>query len=144
VSGFILDTNVPSELTKPRSNANVEKWLDDADDEQLFLSAISLGEIFKGLTVLPEGKRRSQLEEWVEVTLRAWFSGRILPVTPGIAERWGKMAGERQLSGEPLSVTDGLIAATAAEHSLTIVTRNVHDFRNLGVPLFNPWDAYRS
>ncbi len=97
MTGFLLDTNVPSELTRPQSNASVEQWLDNADDEQLFLSVVSLGEIFKGITVLPEGKRRRQLQQWVEDTLRPWFDGRILPVTEHIAERWGILAGNVNL-----------------------------------------------
>jgi predicted nucleic acid-binding protein len=141
VSSFLLDTNVPSELTRPKSDVQVEKWLEDADDERLYLSVISLGELFKGLTLLPESKRRSQLEEWVEITLRSWFAGRILPVTEGIAERWGKLAGECQVRGTPLTVADGLIAATALEHGLTVVTRNVRDFAELGVSIVNPWDT---
>ena len=117
----------------------MEKWLDDADDEQLFCSVVSLGEIFKGLTILPESKRRQQLQHWLDETLRPWFEGRILPVSEPIAERWGILAGECQLKGRPLKVADGLIAATALEHGLTLVTRNVKDFSDLNVRVFNPW-----
>ena len=139
MTGFLLDTNVPSELTRPKSDPQVEKWLDDADDEQLFFSVVSLGEIFKGLTILPESKRRQQLQRWVDETLRPWFEGRILTVSEPIAERWGILAGECQLKGRPLKVADGLIAATALEHGLTVVTRNVKDFSDLSVRVFNPW-----
>jgi len=141
MTGFLLDTNVPSELTRPQSDPQVEKWLNDADDEQLYLSVVSLGEIFKGLTILPESKRRKQLQQWIEDTLRPWFNGRILPVTERIAERWGILAGERQLKGRRLTMADGLIAATALEHDLAVVTRNVPDFDDLGVGVFNPWSA---
>jgi toxin FitB len=139
MTGFLLDTNVPSELTRPQSNLHVERWLDEADDEQLFLSVVSLGEIFKGLTILPDGKRRRRLQQWVEATLRPWFEGRILPVTERIAERWGILSGECQMEGRGLSVADGLIAATALEHDLTVVTRNQKDFASVGVAVFNPW-----
>jgi len=141
MTGFLLDTNVPSELTRPQSDPHVEKWLDDADDEQLFFSVVSLGEIFKGLTVLPESKRRQQLQQWVEETLRPWFEGRVLPVSEDIAERWGILVGECQVKGRALKVADGLIAATALEHDLTVVTRNVRDFADLGIPVLNPWSA---
>ncbi len=141
MTGFLLDTNVPSELTRPKSEPQVEKWLDDADDEQLFLSVISLGEIFKGLTILPDSKRRHQLQQWIEETLRPWFNGRILPINESIAERWGILAGECQLEGRPLKVADGLIAATVLEHNLTVVTRNVRDYADLGVSILNPWPA---
>ena len=139
MTGFLLDTNVPSELTKPQSDPNVEKWLDDADDEQLFLSVVSLGEFLKGLTVLPAGKRRDEIQRWLDETLRPWFAGRILPVNEAVGERWGVLAGECQLKGRPLKVADGYIAATALEHDLTVVTRNVRDFAGLGVQIFNPW-----
>jgi predicted nucleic acid-binding protein len=87
VSGFLLDTNVPSELTRPRSDPKVERWLEEAEDEQLFFSVVSLGEILKGVTILPESKRRAALQRWLDNTFRPWFEGRILPVTEPIAER---------------------------------------------------------
>jgi toxin FitB len=139
MTGFLLDTNVPSELTRPKPDPHVEQWLDNADDELLFLSVVSLGEIFKGLTILPESKRRSQLQQWIDDTLRPWFGGRILPVTEAIAERWGVLAGDCHLRGKALKVADGLIAGTALEHDLIVVTRNVKDFADLGVGVFNPW-----
>jgi toxin FitB len=70
-----------------------------------------------------------------------WFAGRVLPVTQSIAERWGILDGQRQAAGRPLGVADGMIAATALEHGLTLVTRNTKDFAGLGVTLFNPWNA---
>lgn len=139
MTGFLLDTNIPSELTRPQSDPRVEKWLDDVDDELLYLSVVSLGEILKGVTILPPSKRRKELEQWIDGVLRPWFDGRILPVTEGIAERWGTLAGECQTKGRGLAVADGLIAATALEHDLTVVTRNVRDFDGLGVGVFNPW-----
>ena len=139
MTGFLVDTNVPSELTRPKPEPQVEKWLEDADDERLYFSVVSLGEIFKGLTIIPDGKRRRELEQWLDETLRRWFEGRMLPVSEPIAERWGILAGECQLKGRPLKVADGLIAATALEHDLTVVTRNVRDFSGLGVTVFDPW-----
>ncbi len=140
MNGFLLDTNVPSELTKPKSDPSVEKRLDDVDDELLFFSVVSLGGIFKGLTILPESKRRWELQHWIDRTLRPWFDGRILPVSEATSERWGILAGERQLKGRPLSVGDGLIAATALEYDLTVFTRNVRHYIDLGVVVFNPWN----
>ncbi len=70
-----------------------------------------------------------------------WFQDRILPVTLMIAERWGVLDGERQLAGRPMNIADGMIAATALEHDLTVVTRNVKDFAGLGVAVFSPWGA---
>jgi predicted nucleic acid-binding protein len=140
MKGFLLDTNIPSEMTRRHPESRVSRWLDDADDDQLYFSVVSLGEILRGVTVLRESKRRSQLQQWLDETLRPWFQGRILPVDEPIAERWGVLAGQRQLIGRPLKVADGFIAATALEHDLTVVTRNVKDFDGLGVGIFNPWE----
>jgi toxin FitB len=139
VKGFLLDTNVPSEMTRPHPQASVVRWLDEANDDELYFSVVSLGEILKGITVLPEGKRRRELQFWLDETLRPWFQGRMLPVTELIGERWGMLSGHCRLAGTTLKVADGLIAATALEHDLTLVTRNVKDFAGLGVTLFNPW-----
>jgi predicted nucleic acid-binding protein len=140
MSGFLLDTNVPSELIRIKPDPNVTRWLRVADDETLYLSVISIGEIAKGLTVHPEEHRRAALRQWLDETLRPWFAGRILPVTEAISERWGVFEGQCQLNGVALSPPDGLIAATAPEHGLTIVTRNVKDFAGLGVDVLNPWE----
>jgi predicted nucleic acid-binding protein len=140
MSGFLLDTNIPSELTRQKSAAPVERWLDEANDEELHFSVISLGEVLKGITVLPASKRRDGLQEWLDVTLRPWFENRILPVTLPIAERWGVLSGECRLQGRQVKVADGLIAATALHHKLTIVTRNVKDSSDLGFGVFNPWE----
>jgi predicted nucleic acid-binding protein len=139
MTGFLLDTNIPSEMTRPDPRASVVQWLNDADDKQLYFSVVSLGEIVKGITVLAAGKRRIVLQQWLNETLRPWFEERILPVTESIAERWGTLAGDCQLRGRPLKMADGLIAATALEHNLTVVTRNARDFEELGVDILNPW-----
>jgi predicted nucleic acid-binding protein len=141
VSGFLLDTNLPSELTRQRPAPRVERWLDEANDEDLYFSVISLGEILKDITVVPESKRRDGSQEWLDGTLRPWFAGRILPVTAPVAERWGILSGEYRLQGKQVKVADGLIVATALHHKLTIVTRNVKDLADLGVAVLNPWDA---
>ena len=141
MTGFLLDTNVPSELTRIKSNRGVEEWLNAADDELLFISVVTLGEMLKGVALLPQGKRREVLRQWLDYTLRPWFSGRILPVTEEVVSRWGVLAAECQLKGKGLSMADGLIAATALEHDLTVVTHNVRDFADLGVPLLDPFSA---
>jgi predicted nucleic acid-binding protein len=106
----------------------------------LFLSAVTIGEIRKGLTVLPASRRRSDLEVWFQSDLLAWFRNRILPVTYAVADRWGVLDGQCQTRGTPLNTADGMIAATAIEHGLTLVTRNVKDFAGLSVHIFNPWE----
>ncbi len=103
------------------------------------MSAVSFGELRRGITLRASGKRRTELELWIETDLSMLLSGRILPLTRSIAERWGALEGQRQLAGRPLNVPDAQIAATALEHGLTLVTRNVKDFAGLGVDLLNPW-----
>ena len=140
MSGFLLDTNIPSEGIRTRPDPRVNAWVRAQDDAALRLSAITIGELRKGLTILPESKRRSQLQDWLENDLIPLFTGRILPVTQAIADRWGVLSGQRQIAGRPLSMADGLIAATALEHGLVLVTRNVRDYRDLAVTIRNPWE----
>jgi len=91
--------------------------------------------------LLPPSKRRRQLEEWLDRDLPAWFDGRVLPVDRSIADRWGVLRAQPQMKGRPLAVVDGLLAATALEHGLTIVSRNVDDFSAIGLFVVNPWEA---
>jgi toxin FitB len=141
VSGFLLDTNIPSELIRSRPDSRVEKWVYAQNEETLFLSVVSVGELRRGFVVLPASKRRTALERWFENDLIPGFQGRILPITRAIAERWGVLDGQCSLRGTPLNLADGMIAATALEHGLTLVTRNVKDFASLDVTLLNPWDG---
>jgi toxin FitB len=139
MSGFLLDTNIPSETLRPVPNAKVAAWLEGQNKEVQFVSVVTIGELRRGITLLAQGARRAQLEEFIKVTVPLWFAGRVLPVTQAIAERWGVLDGRRQAVGQPLSVADGMIAATALEHGLTLVTRNTKDYDGLGVALINPW-----
>ena len=127
-------------MTKPRPAPEVQQWLEDVNDDLLHLSILSIAEIIRGITRLPESKRRIQLQRWLDDILRPWFKDRILPITQPIAERLGRLAGEQDVRGRNLSIADGLIASTALEYGLTLVTRNVKDFNGLHVPLLNPWD----
>lgn len=141
MNGYLLDTNVVSEIRRPQPEARVLAWLDSIDPELFYLSVMTLGEIRTGIDRMPEGKQRRFLNDWFANELRPWLAGRILSVNEAIAERWGALDAQQTRQGRPLNIADGIIAATAAEHGLTVVTRNVDHFRNLGVPLFNPWDA---
>lgn len=140
-SGFLLDTNIPSELMRPRPEPKVKDWVAAQDIDALFLSVVSIGELESGFTTMADAERRARLEAWLERHLKLLFEGRVLPVTQPIAERWGKLDGMRQSIGRPLNTADGLIAATALEHGLTVVTRNVKDFSGLGLTVLNPWDV---
>jgi len=139
VSGFLLDTNCISELTRPRGDPRVLDWLRAADEELLHLSVLTLGEIRKGITALSEAKKRFQIEAWLEKELKIRFAGRILPVDEAVADQWGRLAAKAKQLGRPLAVVDGLLAATALRHNLTVVSRNTADFGNTPVPIFNPW-----
>lgn len=140
MSGFLLDTNIPSELIRARPEPRVASWVYAQEEASLYLSAVSIGELRRGLVILPVSKRRNVLEHWLETDLVPRFRGRILPVTSSVADRWGVLDGECRLRGSPLNTADGMIAATALEHSLTLATRNVKDFAGLGVVVLNPWD----
>jgi predicted nucleic acid-binding protein len=139
VSGFLLDTNCISELVRPRPEPRVLKWFDSVDEGVLYLSVLTLGEIRKGLVTLPHGKRRALLERWLEVDLRARFSGRLLPIDASVAQLWGTLAAQAKRTGMSLPVIDGLLAATALHHNLTIVSRNTSDFLNSQVSVMDPW-----
>ncbi len=139
MSGFLLDTNCVSELVRVRPEPRVLEWLENVDEVLLYLSVLTLGEIRKGLAALPQGKRRTRLEAWLEVELQARFSGRILPIDRAVADRWGLLAA--QATKRKGTVIDGLLAATALHYNLTVVSRNVSDFANVQVPVLNPWEA---
>ena len=141
MTGYLVDTNVPSELTRETPDARVAAFLRNAGKESVFLSVMTLGEICQGIDMLPVSQKRNALQDWLEVDVRSWFAGRILPVTESIAERWGHLAAIAKQRGIAVTVVDAIIAATALEHGLTLVTRNVKDFAGLGVVLLNPWDA---
>jgi toxin FitB len=141
VKGYLVDTNIPSELTREKPDARVATFLRNADKGSVFLSVMTIGEICKGIAALPVSQRRTALQGWLDIDVRSWFAGRILPVTEAIAERWGHLAASAKQQGLALAVVDGVIAATALHHDLTLVTRNVKDFAGLSIEPFNPWDA---
>ena len=125
MSGFLIDTNVLSEYNRPGSpNVGVKRWLETTDRESQYVSVITLAEIQKGIELLVEGKRRSQLRQWLEQDLEAWFSGRILPVDRQVAVRWASLLAAGARTGKSLPAVDSLIASTALVYDLTIVTRN--------------------
>lgn len=138
MSGFLLDTNIVSELRKgPRAKASVIQWASSVMDEEHFISVLTLGEIRKGIELVRprDSAQVIALERWLrEIELN--FADRILPLTQNIADQWGRLAATR-----PLPVVDGLLAATALTHSLTFVTRNAADVRHTGVSLLNPFSA---
>lgn len=136
---FLLDTNVLSEGGKPRPDAGVMDWLASVDEEQLFLSVVSLAELRHGVERLDQGRRKAALDLWLTNQLPARFDGRLLPIDEGTADRWGHVVAKAQAIGHPIGAMDAFLAATAEQHQLTLVTRNHSDFESCGVQLFNPW-----
>ena len=136
---FLLDTNVISEVRKgERSDTNVSDWYAGADGSELFISSLTIGEIRRGIELVRQRGDIDQtetLEAWLQ-TLVEGFSGRILSVDADVAETWGRMSALR-----PVPVVDGLLAATAKVHDMTLVTRNVSDVEGLGVQVFDPFSA---
>ena len=140
MSGFLLDTNIISELVKPKPEANVTEWVENTDESLLYLSVLTLGEIRRGIAALPQSRRRATLEAWLDKDLRARFEGRLLVIDQEVADRWGLLTAAARNSGLVLPVIDGLLAATALEHNLTLVTRDTGQIPSMGVAVFNPWE----
>ena len=139
MSGFLLDTNVISELIKPLPETNVTTWIERIDESLLYLSVLTLGEIRRGIAVLPQSRRRVTLEAWLDKELRTRFEDRILAIDQEVADRWGLLTAAARSNGIVLPVIDGLLAATALEHNLTLVTRDTGQIPSMGVAVFNPW-----
>ena len=132
---FLLDTNVVAELRKPRPTASVAAWFESVDGSQLYLSVLVVGEIQQGVTRLRrrDPRQAAVFDAWLG-TLRREFADRLLPVDEAVALAWGALS-----AGDLLPVVDGLLAATAQVHGLTVVTRNVADFARTGVPVLDPF-----
>jgi toxin FitB len=136
---YLLDTCVLSELIKPQPNQNVATWIEKIQESHLYISAITMGEIQKGISKLENSNKKQSLQIWLEQDLAARFSGRILSVDAEVSLEWGNMQGQAIRTGMTLPVIDCLIAATAKCHNLTLITRNLDDFKNLPINLINPW-----
>lgn len=135
---YLVDTNVLSELRRKQPQPEVVAWFAQRPRQTLYLSVLTLGEIRKGIERLDDVVRQQPLLDWLEVELPNYFLGRLLAVDAQIADRWGRLLGN---AGRPLPAVDSLLAATALQHDLTLVTRNTTDFEGTGVRLINPWIA---
>jgi predicted nucleic acid-binding protein len=142
VNGFLVDTNVLSEFSrKGGPDQRVKDWLKAAAPGSLYVSILTLAEIRRGIELHPPSKRRDQLEQWLETELIESFDpANVLPITHTIGNRWAILSARAQEKGIQPSVIDGLLAATALEHELAVVTRNVKHFADLGVEIVNPWE----
>ncbi|HBF32279.1 type II toxin-antitoxin system VapC family toxin [Rhizobium sp.] len=136
---LLLDTNVLSEVTKPRPDEGVLKWLHRLDEDRTFISIISIAEIRRGAALMDAGRKRDALDEWLTHDLPQRFENRIIPVEAPVALAWGDLMALAKRSGRGLASMDGMIAATAVAHQLTLATRNTKDFEGFGIDIIDPW-----
>lgn len=135
---YLIDTNVLSELRRKSPDPGVVAWFSQRPPATLHLSVLTLGEIRKGIEGVGDEVRKQTLIDWLETDLPTFFTGRILDVNGAVADRWGRLVAA---AGRPLPTIDSLLAATALEHDLVLVTRNTKDFAGLPVEVFNPWTS---
>ena len=135
----LLDTCVISEIRRAKGNPRVRDRVDQLADDDLFLSVITIGEITKGIALLKAGKKKRDLKQWL-LDLEQHYSNRILPIDAETANIWGTITATAQKDGHSIPVSDGLIAATAIQHGLSVMTRNVDHFVTAGALLINPWE----
>lgn len=133
---YLLDTNIISELARPKPAKTVLAWFENIPSEALHISVLTLGEIRKGVEQMPDSARREKLRLWLEHDLAGWFETRVLPVDIQVADRWGRLIAQM---GRPVPSIDSLLAATALHHELRLVTRNQKDFDYPGLEVINPW-----
>jgi toxin FitB len=134
---YLVDANVLSEPTKPAPQARVIDWLRKHESD-LLVDSIILGELCIGVLALPSGRRRTRLEQWFEALAEAI---ECLPWDVAVSRRWARLVVDRKRKGDPVPLLDGMIAATALTHGLTVATRNVLDFRKTGAKVVDPFRA---
>jgi len=133
---YLVDANVLSEPTRPSPDTRVVDWL-SANERTLVVDSIVLGELYLGVLSLPAGSRKTRLEHWFDSVSK---SIECLPWDASVSRQWAKMVVALKRKGTPVPLLDGMIAATALEHGLTVATRNVNDFKPTGVKVINPFD----
>jgi hypothetical protein len=139
---YLLDTCTISEPTRKQPAPSVIQWLDAHDETTLFLSVLTIGELYQGIHKLSSDQqlKKTRLQKWIEHDLRQRFKNRILPLDLEIVELWGELTGNAERQGRPLPIIDSLIGATAIAYNMTVVTRNVKDLQFLPVTVENPWE----
>lgn len=138
---YLLDTCLLSELSRNDPDPGVADWIAQVEEGRLFVSALSLGEIQKGIGKLKSGKRKTAIQTWLDRDLLLRFSERLLPIDQEVALEWGLLCAALEAKGRPAPVIDSLLAATAVTYNLAIVTRNQKDFQELPVKTVNPWTS---
>ena len=137
---YLLDTCVISELIKPKPSPTVIKWLHSCQEESLFLSSLTICEIQKGISKLPDSRKRKKLQIWLDSELTQRFDKRIIGIDFKVAQKWGEIQASSEIAGVKMPVIDSLIASIGLLYDMTVVTRNTGDMQNSGVRLFNPWE----
>ena len=142
MKNILLDTNVLSELMRPQPDQVVIDWFAKLGGVNFYVSAITQAEIFLGIALLPEGKRKDALEDVAKTMFREDFAGRCLPFDPRCAEHYARIVCGRRRSGLPMTTEDAQIAAIAKYHNYALATRNTKDFLHIsGLNLCNPWSV---
>jgi toxin FitB len=139
VTAWLLDTNILSELRRPKPERKVVAFVAQQPLESFHISAVTLAEIRFGIEVLPDVTRRSELNDWLAHKVRPMFDGRVLPISEDVMLKWRLMVEEGRKVGHTFSQPDLIIAATAQHHGLTIVSRDTSDYEKARVAVFNPW-----
>ena len=136
---FLVDTNVVSEFVRDDPDVNVIRWFEEADEDAVFLSAMTIAELRRGISILADGQRKRRLDRWLGDDLVPRFSSRIIAVDEIVADRWGRFVGNLRCQDVARHAMDAFIAATAFVHSLALATRNVRDFTSYGIKVVDPF-----
>jgi toxin FitB len=141
VTGWLLDTNILSELRRPRPEPKVVEFVAAQSLESLYISSVTLAEIRFGIELVADSSRRADLNDWLTHKVRPMFDQRVLPVTEDIMLKWRLLVEDGRKGGHTFSQPDLIIAATALEHGVTLVSRDTSDYERARVPVLNPWIA---
>ncbi|AFY58844.1 putative nucleic acid-binding protein, contains PIN domain [Rivularia sp. PCC 7116] len=136
---YLLDTCVIYELVAKKPSKKVIDWIDNIEQENIYLSVITIGEIRKGIEKLPESKRKTNLQQWLNDELLIRFQGKILVIDTDVILVWGELTGRLDIEGKRMPAIDSLIAAIAIHNNCSLVTRNEYDFKDVGLSIVNPW-----
>jgi predicted nucleic acid-binding protein len=141
VTGWLLDTNILSELRRPKPEPKVVEFIAGQALDRLYVSSVTFAEIRFGIELVGDAARRAELNDWLTHKVRPMFDRRVLPVSEDIMFKWRLLVDEGRKAGHTFSQPDMIIAATALQHGLTLLSRNTGDFEKARVAVFDPWQA---